>query len=295
VFDNRTSTKTAKARATASGKSRPSAGGRSAKAFGGSRKTGGRARTGRAHSAGASRKAKGSGGSPGAGAAAGRAVRKIIGLLEKAYPQSKIALDFSNPLELLVATVLAAQCTDERVNQVTKNLFKKYRKAGDYAEAPLDDLMEAVRPTGFFRNKSKNIRAACLLIETEHGGVVPNTMDELVGLPGVARKTANIVLGNAYGIASRRLGLTEEEDPVKVEKDLCEIVPKKEWIHFPQLIATHGRAICKARSPRCMECVLGELCPSRDFYIGRAATPASGARRKTKGAGGTGRGKAGRA
>jgi endonuclease-3 len=199
--------------------------------------------------------------------------------LEKAYPDAKIALRFKNPLELLVATILAAQCTDERVNQVTKTLFKTYKKAADYAEAPIDDLMAAVRPTGFFRNKSRSIQAACQVIAGKHEGVVPGTMEGLVELPGVARKTANVVLGNAYGVASGiavdthmlrvayRLGLTREKDPVKVENDLCKIVPKRQWIHFPHLVMAHGRSTCKARSPLCSDCVLEALCPSRDLFM----------------------------
>ena len=210
--------------------------------------------------------------------------RKITNRFEKAYPDAKIALRFKNPLELLVATILSAQCTDERVNQVTVVLFKKYRKAADYARAPVEDLMDAVRPTGFFRNKSRNIQAACRVIAQEHKGVVPDTMEELLELPGVARKTANVVLGNAYGIASgivvdthvlrvsKRLGLTREKDPVKVERDLCEIVPKKKWIAVSHLITAHGRAMCKARSPRCPDCVVGDLCPSRELFVKGADT-----------------------
>lgn len=243
---------------------------------------------------GGSRKTKVSGKPSDADSTRGSAIRKIISRLERAYPESKIALRFKNPLELLVATILAAQCTDERVNQVTSDLFVKYKKADDYANASLDELMEAVRPTGFFRNKSRSIQAACRLIVQRHRGDVPSTMDELIELPGVARKTANVVLGNAYGVASgiavdthmirvaRRLGLTREKDPVKIEKDLCEIVPKKQWIHFPHLVADHGRAVCKARSPLCLDCVLRELCPSRDIYTKNprtaAPTPKAGAK-----------------
>lgn len=206
-------------------------------------------------------------------------IRAIVSRLEREYPRSRIALKFKNPLELLVATILAAQCTDERVNQVTKTLFARYKKASDYAKAPLEDLQKLVRPTGFFRNKSKSIQAACKMIDSEYGGAVPDTMDELVKLPGVARKTANIVLGDAYGVSSgiavdthmlrvsRRLGLTEETDPVKVEADLCAIVPRTKWIHFPHLIADHGRAVCKARKPACRSCVIGDLCPSRDLFL----------------------------
>jgi endonuclease-3 len=207
-------------------------------------------------------------------------IRKIINRLEKAYPEAEIALRFRNPLELLVATILAAQCTDERVNQVTKPLFQKYKKAADYAQAPLDDLMEAVRSTGFFRNKSRSIQGASQKIVDEHKGTVPDTMEELLKLPGVARKTANVVMGNAYCVASgivvdthmlriaKRLELTREKDPVKVENDLTEIVPKKQWIRFPHLVMAHGRAVCKARSPQCSGCVLRQLCPSCDLPVG---------------------------
>jgi endonuclease-3 len=206
-------------------------------------------------------------------------IRAIVSRLEREYAKSKIALRFKNPLELLVATILAAQCTDERVNQVTKTLFARYKKASDYAKAPPEELQKLVRPTGFFRNKSKSIQGACKMIAEEHGGVVPDTMEELVKLPGVARKTANIVLGDAFGLSSgiavdthmlrvsRRLGLTEESDPVKVEADLCAIVPKRKWIHFPHLIADHGRAVCKARKPLCRSCVIADLCPSRELFL----------------------------
>jgi len=204
-----------------------------------------------------------------------RRAKKIISKLKREYPDSKIALEFRNPLQLLVATILAAQCTDERVNQVTKTLFKKYRSAKAFAQAPLDELMELVRPTGFYRNKARSIQGACRAIVERHGGKVPSTMDELLKLPGVARKTANIVLGDGFGVAegiavdthvlrlSRRLGLTKEKDPVKVERDLCAVVPRSEWIHLPHLVADHGRKVCKARKPACEDCVLAEVCPSR--------------------------------
>lgn len=203
-------------------------------------------------------------------------VRAIISRLEKAYPNSKVALNFESPIELLVATILAAQCTDARVNQVTQELFRKYKTPSDFAAAPLDDLMTIVKPTGFFRNKSKSIKAACEMIVDEFGGEVPRTMEDLVTLPGVARKTANIVLGDAFGVSegiavdthmlrvSRRLGLTREKAPVKVERDLCALVARSKWLHFPHLIADHGRAVCKARKPLCDSCVLANLCPSRE-------------------------------
>lgn len=275
----------------AAGSARPKTGGRKAagpRRAKRSRKAAGSAR-GRRNS-GESRRGKKQGG-------AGRRppIKAIISRLEREYPESKIALEFGNPLELLVATILAAQCTDERVNQVTKELFAKYKTAGDYARAPLENLMELVRSTGFFRAKSKNISAACKMIDEKHGGEVPSTMEELVELPGVARKTANIVLGDAFetaeGIAvdthmlrlSGRLGLSSERDPVKVESDLMEVLPKSKWSHFPHLIADHGRAVCKARSPRCEACVLADLCPSRDLFM-----------KEDSRAGGAARGRAGR-
>jgi endonuclease-3 len=202
-------------------------------------------------------------------------IRAVINRLEKAYPASQIALDFGNPHELLVATILAAQCTDARVNQVTVTLFKRFKTPADYARAPVEEIMEIVRPTGFFRNKSKSIKGACGKIVSDFGGEVPRTMEELLTLPGVARKTANIVLGDAFGLSegiavdthmlrlSRRLGLTVEKDPVKVERDLCAVVPRKKWLHLPHLIADHGRAVCKARVPLCDSCVLAKLCPSK--------------------------------
>ncbi len=221
-------------------------------------------------------------------------IRAIITRLEREYPGSRIALRYRNPLELLVATILAAQCTDERVNQVTKTLFAKYKAPEDYAEAPIGDLMEIVRPTGFFRNKSKSIQAAARKIVDEHGGKVPDNMVDLTGLPGVARKTANIVLGDAFGVSegiavdthmlrlSSRLGLTSEKDPVKVEKDLCALVPRRKWIHFPHLTADHGRAVCKARKPLCDACALADICPSRAVFQKEAKAGAKAAGRKIK-------------
>jgi len=200
--------------------------------------------------------------------------KAVIARLKKEYPHSRIALEFKNPLQLLIATILAAQCTDERVNQVTRTLFRRYRSTAGFARASLDELMEIVRPTGFYRNKAKNIQAACRAIVEGHGGKVPRTMEELTRLPGVARKTANIVLGDGFGVSegiavdthvlrlSRRLGLTSQKDPVKVEQDLMTCVPRSEWIDFPHLLADHGRAVCKARKPLCGSCVLADLCPS---------------------------------
>jgi endonuclease-3 len=201
-------------------------------------------------------------------------VRRIIRLLRKEHPEARCSLDHESPLELLVATILSAQCTDERVNLVTAELFRKYRTWEDYASAPAEELERDIRPTGFFRNKAKSIQGACRLIGERHGGSVPRTMDELLGLPGVARKTANVVLGNAYQVASgvvvdthvsrlsARLGLSREKAPEKIERDLTELVPRADWIDFSHLLIAHGRKTCKARNPACGECPLAALCPS---------------------------------
>ena len=199
---------------------------------------------------------------------------KIVSRLKRAYPEARCSLNFSNPLELLVATILSAQCTDERVNLVTADLFRKYRRAKDFAAAPPEELERDIHSTGFFRNKAKSIRGACRIIAERHGGRVPETMEELLELPGVARKTANVVLGNAYGVASgvvvdthvarlsQRLKLTEHEQPEKIERDLSALVPQKDWIELPHLLIAHGRAVCKARAPLCDACTLLELCPT---------------------------------
>jgi endonuclease-3 len=199
---------------------------------------------------------------------------KIIRLLEKAHPDAKIALTYSNPLELLVATMLSAQCTDQKVNEVTKSLFRKYREAKDYARADLETLQKEIRPTGFYRNKAKNIKKTCQMLVDRFGSEVPKTMDELLMLPGVARKTANIVLSNGYGVTAgiavdthvgrltKRLGLTKNEDPEKIEKDLMEIVPKEQWTRFTDLLISHGRRVCTAKKPNCNGCVLADICPS---------------------------------
>ena len=201
-------------------------------------------------------------------------VRRLIRLLRKEYPEARCSLDHANALELLVATILSAQCTDERVNVVTAGLFRKYRTWEDYASAPAEELEREIRPTGFFRNKAKSIRGACRIIGERHGGRVPRTMEGLLGLPGVARKTANVVLGNAYRIASgvvvdthvarlsARLGLSAERAPEKVERDLTAVVPESEWIDFSHLLIAHGRKVCKARKPLCGACVVATLCPS---------------------------------
>ena len=203
---------------------------------------------------------------------------EIIKRLNKAYPDAQCALNHSNAFELLIATILSAQCTDERVNIVTADLFRKYRGPRDYLKVPQSQLERDIHSTGFFRNKSKNIQAACKRIVEEYGGQVPDSMEELLTLPGVARKTANVVLGNAFGIASgivvdthvarlsQRLGLTKSETAEKIETDLRELVPKKHWIMFSHWLITHGRRICQARKPKCRECVLAKVCPSFEIY-----------------------------
>ncbi|NPA49991.1 MAG: endonuclease III [Thermodesulfobacteria bacterium] len=202
-------------------------------------------------------------------------LQKILERLKAAYPDAKIALKFSNPLELLVATILSAQCTDERVNQVTKTLFKKYRTAKDYAEAPLEELAEDIRPTGFYQQKAKYIKEAARMIVEEFGGEVPRLMEEMLRMPGVARKTANIVLANAYGVVegipvdthvrrlAQRLGFSQEKDPNKIERDLMALIPREDWAFIPYVLQQHGREVCKARKPLCEKCVVKDLCPSR--------------------------------
>jgi endonuclease-3 len=201
-------------------------------------------------------------------------IKPILRLLRKRYPGVRTALEYANPLQILVATILAAQCTDKLVNTVTPGLFRKYPSAAAFAGADRAELEQIIRPTGFFRNKAKYIVAAARKIVSDHGGAVPDTMEALLTLPGVARKTANIVLsagfGKAEGIAvdthagrlSRRLGLSREEDPVKVERDLMALVPRDAWLDFNFLLVEHGRAVCPARRPRCPECSLRKLCPS---------------------------------
>ena len=201
---------------------------------------------------------------------------KIIPVLKKTYPDAKIALNWENPWNLLVAVILSAQCTDVRVNIVTKDLFKKYRKPQDYLDVEPEELEQDVRSTGFYRNKAKNIRGAAKKIIEDFKGKVPGTMEELLTLPGAGRKTANCILGNAFGIGgitcdthvirlSRRLGLSENKDPVKLEFDLMEIVPKRKfggWTMFSHYIIFHGRNICKARKPDCDNCPIAKHCPS---------------------------------
>jgi len=200
-------------------------------------------------------------------------VNQIIKILKKEYPKAKIALEFSNPLEILVATILSAQCTDERVNKVTKSLFKKYKTVQDYANADLKKFEQEIKSTGFYRNKAKNIISSAKMIIEKFNGKVPDKMEDLLTLPGVARKTANIVLGNAYGIVegiavdthvrrlSQRLGFTKNDDPVKIEQDLMKIIPKSNWFIISYLLIEHGRKICDARKPNCSECVISDLCP----------------------------------
>lgn len=194
--------------------------------------------------------------------------------LAKLYPGLEISLDWETPLELIVATVLSAQCTDERVNQVTRTLFEDYPDAEAYANAPLDELEEAVRPTGFFRNKARHIQGLARRILEDYDGEVPRRMDDLLTLPGVARKTANVVLSNAFGIhvgvvvdthvkrVAKRLGLTDETDPKKVEEDLMNILPEDQWHAFPWRLIRHGRNVCTARNPGCGECPISDLCAS---------------------------------
>ena len=206
---------------------------------------------------------------------------QIIKLLKRAHPDAHCALNHSSAFELLIATILSAQCTDERVNIVTADLFRKYRRPEDYLKVPALELQQDVRTTGFFRNKTKSIQGACKMLAEEFGSEVPRTMDELLRLPGVARKTANVVLGVAYGIAagvvvdthvsrlSQRLRLTKQKDPGKIEADLVELVPRKDWIIFSHLLIFHGRRVCKARRPLCEECLVEKLCPSSMLKTGK--------------------------
>jgi endonuclease-3 len=198
-------------------------------------------------------------------------VAKVLKHLSQAYPQAHTALHYQNPLEILIATILSAQCTDKKVNEVTKDLFQKYKTAKDYAETPLNELEEAIRPTGFFHNKAKSIQQCCRELINKYQGKVPRTMEELVALPGIGRKTANVVLGNAFGIPgivvdthvgriAQRLGLTREKDPVKIEFALMPLIPKKQWIVFSHQMIEHGRMLCTARAPKCPSCFLRPFC-----------------------------------
>jgi len=206
-----------------------------------------------------------------------RRMKKIIARLKKTYPDARCTLDFKTPHQLLVATILSAQCTDERVNIVTKDLFKKYRKTRDYASADISKLEEDIRTAGFFRNKARAIKGSAEAILNHHNGKMPDRMESLVDLPGVGRKTASVILGTAFGKAegvvvdthvnriSGRLGFTRQKDPLKVERDLMAIIPKKDWIIYSHLLINHGRIICKARKPACADCILADLCPSANI------------------------------
>ena len=199
---------------------------------------------------------------------------QIVKVLSKAYPDAEVALRFSTPLEMLVATILSAQCTDEKVNEVTATLFRKYRSPRDYLKVPEDELRADIKPTGFFNQKAASIRAACERIVEVYDGRVPDTMEDLITLRGVARKTANIVLGNAYGTVegiavdthvkrlANRLGFSAETDPDKIEQDLMRLIPRKRWFDFTYVLIDHGRAVCVARAPRCENCPVNHLCPS---------------------------------
>jgi endonuclease III len=199
---------------------------------------------------------------------------EVVARLKSEYPDARTELDWTNPLELLVATMLSAQTTDVQVNRVTQSLFAKYRTAEDYAESSPEELEEDIRPTGFYRNKARSLRGMASALVEEHGGEVPRTMQELVALPGVGRKTANVVLGNAFGLeegivvdthvrrVSGRLGLTQNQDPPKIEQDLMKIVSREDWTVFSHLLILHGRRTCKARKPDCPNCILNDICPS---------------------------------
>lgn len=199
-------------------------------------------------------------------------VNEIVKLLKKEYPQNQTALKHTDTLQLLVATILSAQCTDDRVNKVTPALFKKYKKALDFANAAQNTLEEEIRSTGFYKNKTKNIISCCRELVDKYGGEVPDTMEELISLPGIGRKTANVVLGSAFGVqgivvdthvkrVSYRLGLTKNTDPEKIEIDLMKIITKPNWTHFSNALILHGRNICAARKPKCDICALKKLCP----------------------------------
>lgn len=219
----------------------------------------------------------------------GERVRQLVQLLPKVYPRARCELDFRNPLQLLVATILSAQCTDKRVNLVTPSLFAKYRSATAYANANPSELENAIRSTGFFRNKAKSIRAAAAALVAKHKGRVPETMAELRELPGVGRKTANVVLGNAFGKdegivvdthvvrLSQRLRLTRQTNPEKIEQDLMKLVPRQHWTNWSHWLIWHGRRRCFARKPNCSQCEIFQLCPSGKIFLrtGQATTKKS--------------------
>lgn len=206
-------------------------------------------------------------------------ISTILARLKKEYPDASIALEYSTPLQLLVATILSAQCTDERVNKVTPSLFTKYRSARDFATADQAELEQDIRSTGFFRNKARSIMSCCQALVEKHQGEVPKTMEELVALGGVGRKTANCVLGEAYGVCegvvvdthvrrvSQRLGLTKEDNPEKIEADLMQLLPKKEWYTFSTAMILFGRNVCEARKPECPRCFLRDICPSAEDFL----------------------------
>ena len=204
----------------------------------------------------------------------GQRAPEVIRILTDNYPGATVALHFTNPLEILIATILSAQCTDVKVNEVTATLFVKYRTPEDYLRVPEDELRADIKPTGFYNQKAASIRATCQRLIEEYDGQVPDTMEELMTLRGVARKTANIVMGNAFGTVegiavdthvrrlANRLGFSEESDPDKVEQDLMRLVPRKRWFDFTYVLIDHGRAICQAKKPKCAECPVSDLCPS---------------------------------
>jgi endonuclease III len=212
-------------------------------------------------------------------------LQKTVAGLKRAYPDAQCELNHANPLELLIATILSAQCTDKRVNLVTPNLFQQYRSAADYARAPQSVLERAIQSTGFFRNKAKSIKACCQALDEKHGGQVPRTMEELIQLGGVGRKTANVVLGNAYNIncgvvvdthvarLSQRLGLTKETAPEKIEQELMLLVPQAQWTMFSHWLIWHGRRRCTARNPDCPGCEINALCPRLGVLQAKAKVP----------------------
>ncbi|HRK36209.1 MAG TPA: endonuclease III [Candidatus Hydrogenedentes bacterium] len=206
--------------------------------------------------------------------------RTVLSRLQARYPDATCSLDFKEPLQLMVATILAAQCTDERVNIVTKSLFKKYRTANDYLNSPEGELEEAIHSCGFYRQKAKSIRNACKTIIEKFGGKVPGTMEELLTLDGVGRKTANVILGECFGVPgvivdthctrlSNRLGFSKHDDPKKIEQDIMKILPRDDWRVYSHCMVFHGRAVCIARAPRCSECPVRDLCPFPDTTAGR--------------------------
>jgi endonuclease III len=208
-------------------------------------------------------------------------MKELLKRLQKEYPNPAVALNYKTPFELLIAVMLSAQCTDARVNMVTETLFKKYKTPADYLVVSQDELENDIRSTGFFRNKARNIRAMCKKLLEEYNGEVPDSMDLLLTLPGVGRKTANCVLGEAYNISSgivvdthvtrlsNRLGLTRHKDAEKIEKDIMQSIPKKNWIKFGNYLIHHGRKVCHARKPRCTSCVLEDICPSAEEFISK--------------------------